>query len=307
METAFWNLLGARSVDVLECDVFSRIWADDIGRQLGLEARVFSAPFGHFPEISTIDSARDIVFCWTGTTACVSVPHTEWIEDDRLGLIFCDATAATFLIDLPWSKLDATAFSCQKVLGGEASFGFLVLSPRASSRLEHYIPAWPIPHLMRLKKDNEVLTDVFHERTVNTISLLVVEDLLNTLAWVEQIGGVQTLRQRTQTNYAYVEKWITRQEDFTYFVQDPAVRALTPIGLAPAHEGFEERSVDDQWKYLTRIVDILERERFAFDVLGHIKSAPHLRFWIGPTISPIDIARALDGLSWVWTKLGQEL
>lgn len=307
METAFWNLLGVLGVDILKCDVFSRIWACDIRKQLGLDVRIFSSPFGHLPEINTVDSTRDVIFCWTGTTACISVPHVEWIGENRVGLTLCDATSAAFLVDLPWPKLDATAFSCQKVLGGEASFGFLVLGPRAFSRLEHYTPQWPIPHLIRLKKEGKILEDIFHERTINTISLLVVEDFLNTLIWVEQIGGVQALRQLTRTNHACAEQWMGQQKDFTYFVQDPAVRALTPIGLVPAHKGFAERSIDDQWKYLSCIVDLLEKERFAFDVLGHIKSAPHLRFWIGPTISPIDLARALDGLSWAYAKLGREL
>jgi phosphoserine aminotransferase len=206
------------------------------------------------------------------------------------------------LVDLPWEKLDVTTFSCQKVLGGEASFGFLVLSPRAMERLAQYTPVWPIPRLMRLKQEGAILEDVFHVQVINTISLLVVEDFLNILTWVDQIGGVQALRRHTQANYRYMEEWLERQSDFTYFVSDPAVRAMTPVGLVPTCDAFTERSAEGQWQYLARITDSLAKERFALDVLGHRKSAPHLRFWTGPTVSSTDLICAIEGLSWVYTQ-----
>jgi phosphoserine aminotransferase len=307
VETALWNLLGPRKVDVLVCDVFSRIWAYDIQKQLQLETRVLLAPFGSLPDATATDPAHDIVFCWTGTTTCVSVPNVDWIADDRLGLTFCDATSAAFLVDLPWQKLDATSFSCQKVLGGEACFGFLVLSPRAVERLVQHTPSWPVPRLMRLKEDGKILEGIFHEKTINTISLLVVEDVLRILLDIESQGGVPKLRRRTRENHRCVDMWIKKQTDFSYFVRDQVARAMTPVGFVPTNKTFSEGSIDEQWKHLTSLADLLEKESFAFDVLGHGLSVPHLRFWIGPTVASEDLVRALNGLSWACNQAREKI
>ncbi|MDR0407078.1 MAG: phosphoserine aminotransferase [Holosporales bacterium] len=302
VEIAFWNFLGACGVDVFVWDVFSRIWADDIQNQLCLDTRVFSAPFGTCPDLKEANPQRDIVFCWTGTTTCVSVPHTDWLPLERTGLTFCDATSAAFLVDLPWKKLDVTAFSCQKVLGGEACFSFLIFSPHAIDRLAQYTPVWPIPRLMQLKKNEKILEKIFQGQVINTISLLVVEDFSKALSWVEDIGGIQTLQHLAQKNQACIKNWISQQTDFAYLVKDPAVRPLTPVGFVPTHAAFSNKSTAAQWKDLATLTEILRKERIAFDVLGHIKSVPHLRFWTGPTIETTDLACALDGLSWAYTR-----
>src|SRR6185295_7306401 len=234
IEMAMWSMLGARGVDVLWWESFGSQWAIDVEKQLKLaDLRVFKAAYGALPDLAQVDTDRDVVFTWNGTTSGVRVPNGDWIKADRQGLTFCDATSAAFAMDLPWSKLDVTTFSWQKALGSEAAHGMLVLSPRAVERLETYKPAWPLPKVFRLTSGGKLIEGVFKGETINTPSMLCVEDWLDALAWGEAEGGLAALIRRSEANLAAVGEWVGKSSWCGFLPVDPATRSCTSICLRP--------------------------------------------------------------------------
>ncbi|GHT92722.1 phosphoserine aminotransferase [Alphaproteobacteria bacterium] len=284
METLMWSLLGANGIDILSHCVFSKHWENDIVNELKLkDVRVFRAEFPEMADTSNVDFDRDVVFCWTSTTSGVSFKNADWIKSDRKGLTICDAASAMFMFDLDWSKLDATAFSWQKGLGGEAGFGVIVLSPRAIARLESYKPSWPMPRIFRIANDKKVNFDVFKGCTINTPSMICIEDFRNALLWAEKIGGIQALIQRIEANYAVVSQWVSQSSIFKFLV-DEKYRAHHIACFDIVSEEYQKLSDADKWEFLKKIIRFCEHEKSGFDFIGHILTKPHLRVWCGPTI-----------------------
>ncbi|MHA1600531.1 MAG: phosphoserine transaminase, partial [Alphaproteobacteria bacterium] len=247
VEMALWSLLGPRGVDMLAWESFGKSWATDVAKQLKLDdIRNIQADYGKLPDLAKVDRMRDVVFTWNGTTSGVRVPNGEWIAEDRGGLTICDATSAVFAMDLPWLKLDVVTWSWQKALGGEAAHGMLALSPRAVERLEQYRPAWPLPKIFRLTKDGKLNEDIFTGATINTPSMLCVEDALDTLRWAEEIGGLPTLIARAEANLAAVASWVAECDWVDFLAEDPATRSCTSICLKIIDPWFQALPAPEQ-------------------------------------------------------------
>ena len=302
-EMAMWNLLGARPLDVLVWESFGAGWAGDVTRHLKLEAVVIEADYGALPDLSRVDAAHDVVFTWNGTTSGVRVPDVDWIRDDREGLVLCDATSAVFAMDLAWEKLDVVTWSWQKVLGGEAAHGMLALSPRAIERLENFTPAWPLPKVFRVTKGGKLISDIFEGSTINTPSLLCVEDALDGLAWAERCGGIKGLMARSEANLAEVTAWVERTAWVDFLATDPSTRSCTSICLsivAPEFVALDEKA---QREVVSRLVKLLEAEGVAFDIAGYRDAPPGLRIWGGATVERDDIAALLPWLDWAYAEV----
>jgi phosphoserine aminotransferase len=302
-EMAMWNLLGARPLDVLVWESFGAGWAGDVTRHLKLEAVVIEADYGALPDLSRVDAAHDVVFTWNGTTSGVRVPDVDWIRDDREGLVLCDATSAVFAMDLAWEKLDVVTWSWQKVLGGEAAHGMLALSPRAIERLENFTPAWPLPKVFRVTKGGKLISDIFEGSTINTPSLLCVEDALDGLAWAERCGGIKGLMARSEANLAEVTAWVERTAWVDFLATDPSTRSCTSICLsivAPEFVALDEKA---QREVVSRLVKLLEAEGVAFDIAGYRDAPPGLRIWGGATVERDDIAALLPWLDWAYAQV----
>src|SRR5579883_1481323 len=270
VEAALWSLLGARGVDVLAFESFSEGWATDVLKQLRLQdARVLSAPYGRLPDLGAVDFSRDVVLAWNGTTSGVRIPDGEWIAADRAGLVICDATSAAFAMDLPWQKLDVVTWSWQKVLGGEAAHGMLALSPRAVERLESYTPPWPLPKIFRLTKGGKLLEGIFQGDTINTPSMLCVEDALDGLRWAERIGGLKSLIARSEANLAAIADWVERTPWIDFLARDPKIRSCTSVCLKVVDEWFLRLPPDAQRAQVKRIEALLDAEGVAHDIAGH--------------------------------------
>ncbi|HSR71815.1 MAG TPA: phosphoserine transaminase, partial [Kiloniellales bacterium] len=267
VEMALWSLLGARGVDMLAWESFGQGWVTDVAKQLKLDdIRILSADYGRLPDLEQVDKARDVVFTWNGTTSGVRVPDGEWIADDRGGLTICDATSAVFAMELPWAKLDVVTWSWQKVLGGEGAHGMLALSPRAVERLLEYRPPWPLPKIFRLVKDGKLIEGVFKGETINTPSMLCVEDALDSLRWAESIGGLPNLIARSEANLARVAEWAAERDWVDFLAEEPATRSCTSICLRFVDPWFRRLSSDDQAAVAKRIAGRLEEEDVAFDI-----------------------------------------
>jgi phosphoserine aminotransferase len=292
MEMAMWSLLGPRGADVVVFDRFGELWQHDIAHELRLaDCRVLSAPPGCLPDLTQADPARDIVFCWNGTTTGVCVPDGDWIDTHRAGLTICDATSAAFAYDLPWDKLDVTTYSWQKVLGGEAAHGMIVLAPQAVARLESYTPPWPMPRLFRLLKDKKLNPEFAAGHTINTPSLLCIEDCIDALRWIKGNGGLAGMQARSRRSLALVEKWVTASAWAEFMVDDPKARSMTAITLKPkAVVGEKARQL------CAGIAQHLGQNGIAHDIMGHREALPSLRLWAGGMVDPQDIA---DLLPWI--------
>ncbi len=297
-ECAMWTLLGARGCDVLAFESFSEGWATDAVRQLKIDARVLRAPYGGIPDLSAIDPARDLVLCWNGTTGGAKLPNGDFISANREGLVLCDATSAAFAMELPWDKLDAVTWSWQKVLGGEAAHGMLALSPRAVQRLQTYTPAWPLPKIFRLAKGGTLIDGIFVGETINTPSMLCVEDALDGLRWAESVGGLSGLIARSRANLAAVEAWVPTTDWARFLAVDPTTRSNTSICIAIAAPWFRALSKDDQVAAVKNLAAMLERENVALDIAGHRDAPPHLRIWGGATVETTDIEALLPWLDY---------
>ncbi|HEY8962967.1 MAG TPA: phosphoserine transaminase [Alphaproteobacteria bacterium] len=303
VEMALWSLLGARGVDVLSWESFGEGWAKDITGQLKLkDVREFKADYGQLPDLKQVDPNRDVIFTWNGTTSGVCVPDGNWISDDREGLTICDATSAVFAYDLPWEKLDVTTWSWQKVLGGEGAHGMLVLSPRAVARLESYKPAWPLPKIFRMTSGGKLTVDLFEGATINTPSMLAVEDCLDSLKWAEEIGGLKILIQRSKDNLNTLTKWVDASDWVAFLAEDSESRSRTSICLKVKDKGFTSLAEDAQTAVLKSLAKLLEDEKVAYDI-GSYRDAPAgLRIWGGATVENADMKALVPWLDWAYEQ-----
>ena len=304
VEMAMWSMLGARGVDILAFESFSEAWATDIVKQLKLaDARVLSAPYGGLPDLARVDPARDVVLAWNGTTSGVRLPHAEWSAQDREGLVICDATSAAFAMALPFEKLDVVTWSWQKVLGGEAAHGMLALSPRAVARLESHKPAWPLPKVFRLTIGGKLSAGIFRGETINTPSMLCVEDALDGLRWAEGVGGLPALIARSEANLAAVAAWVERTPWAGFLAADPATRSCTSICLRITAPWFTALAPDEQAKAAKQLASLLDKEGVAFDVASYRDAPPGLRIWGGATVETSDIEALLPWLDWAYAQV----
>jgi Phosphoserine aminotransferase len=307
VEMALWSLLGARPVDMLAWESFGEGWVTDVVKQLKLEdTRVFKAPYGQLPDLSQVDFDRDVVFTWNGTTGGVRVPDGDWIKPGRQGLTICDATSAVFAVDLPWDKLDVVTWSWQKVLGGEGGHGMLVLSPRAVERLETHKPAWPLPKIFRMTKGGKLIEGIFKGETINTPSMIAVEDQIDALKWAESIGGLKALTARSEANLKALQAWLDTSDWAANLAADPAVRSTTSICIAIKAPFFARLSADDQAAAAKKIVSLLDKEKVAYDI-GAYRDAPSgLRVWGGATVETRDIEALTPWLDWAFAQVRAE-
>ncbi len=302
-EMAMWSLLGARGVDVLAWESFGAGWLTDIEKQLKLEdVRALKADYGALPDLAEVNPDHDVVFTWNGTTSGVRVPDGTWIADDRAGLTLCDATSAAFAMALPWEKLDAVTYSWQKVLGGEAQHGILVLSPTAVERLESYTPPWPLPKIFRLTKGGKLIDGVFKGETINTPSMLAVEDALDGLRWAERLGGLQALIGRTEANFEAIERWVERTEWVDFLAADPSTRSTTSICLQIVDPVITALTREQQSALIKDLTARLAEEGVAYDIAGYRDAPPGLRIWGGATVETDDIEALLPWLDWAFDE-----
>ncbi len=298
VEMALWSLLGPRGIDVIAFESFGDTWANDIEKQLRLPARVLRAPYGALPDLREVDWRNDVVFTWNGTTSGVRVPNADWIAPDREGLAICDATSAAFAMDLPWDRLDVVTWSWQKALGGEAAHGMLALSPRAVARLESHKPAWPLPKIFRLTSGGKLIEGIFQGDTINTPSMLCVEDALDGLNWAARIGGLPALIARSEANLAAIARWIEARGTWRFLAENPAERSCTAICIAPATPAFNALDAAAQAGVTKRIAALLQAEGVALDAGGYRDAPPSLRIWGGATVETADIEALLPWLDW---------
>jgi phosphoserine aminotransferase len=303
VETLTWSLLGERGVDVLACCLFSNYWAHDIVDELKIsDVNVIKEDFPKAKVSERINFDRDFVFCMTSTTSGASFHDTNWIPNDRKGLVICDATSAIFSIDFDWRKLDAVAFSWQKGIGAEAGLGTIVLSPRAIARLESYTPDRPIPKIFRIAHDKKINFDFFNGYTLNTPSMICLEEFYHNLLWADQLGGIKALSQKVERNYEIVKNWLAQQNTFCFLV-DEKYRARHIACLDITSEMYQTKSTEDKWIFLKKIVNLCEKENVGFDFLGHILTVPHLRIWMGPTIESQDLKKFLPWLQFAYDEV----
>ncbi|HEX6843334.1 MAG TPA: phosphoserine transaminase [Stellaceae bacterium] len=301
IEMALWSLLGGRGVDVLAWESFGEGWATDVAKQLKLaDARVIRADYGSIPDLAKVDTDRDVVFTWNGTTSGVCVPDGNWIKPNRQGLTICDATSAAFAMALPWDKLDVATWSWQKALGGEAAHGMLALSPRAVERLESHTPPWPLPKIFRLTSKGKFNEGIFKGETINTPSLLAVEDAIDGLKWAESIGGQAALMARAKANLAALTPWVERTPWIDFLVQDPAIRSWTSVCLKIVDDWFVRLQPDAQRAAVKRLEALLDGEGVAYDIAGHRDAPPGLRIWCGSTVEKSDVEALLPWLDWAY-------
>ncbi|HEY1246862.1 MAG TPA: phosphoserine transaminase [Hyphomicrobiaceae bacterium] len=302
-EMAMWSMLGQRGVDALAWESFGEGWVTDISRQLKLkDLRLLRAEYGRLPDLREVDFDRDVLFTWNGTTSGVRVPNGDWIAADRAGLTFADATSAVFAQPIPWDKVDVATFSWQKALGSEAAHGMLILSPRAVARLESYTPPWPLPKLFRLTKGGKLMAPVFEGETINTPSMLCVEDYLDALAWARGIGGLQALHARADANAKVLYDWAAKTPWLQPLPVDPTTRSNTSVCLKVVDPAVSSLPVDAQRAFVKQIEAILDKEDAAHDIAGHRDAPPHLRIWTGCTIEASDLAILTGWLDWAFAE-----
>jgi phosphoserine aminotransferase len=304
VEMALWSLLGPRPVDVVAWESFGAGWATDVVKQLKLKnARVIEAPYGRLGDPDAVDFSHDIVFTWNGTTSGVRVPNADGIPTDHEGLIICDATSAVFAMDIAWDKLDVVTWSWQKVLGGEAAHGMLALSPRAVERLETYTPPWPLPKIFRLTAKGKLNEGIFKGETINTPSMLCVEDALDGLRWAESVGGLPGLIARSEANLAAVAAWVARTDWVDFLAVDPATRSCTSICLKIVAPWFTALAAGDQAKAAKQMVALLEKAGVAYDIGAYRDAPPGLRIWGGATVETADVEALLPWLDWAYAEV----
>ncbi|SLN20465.1 Phosphoserine aminotransferase [Roseovarius litorisediminis] len=295
VEMAMWNLLGARKVEMLAWESFGAGWVTDAVKQLKLDAQVKTADYGQIVDLSTVDTDNDVVFTWNGTTSGVRVPDGDWIKADRTGLTICDATSAAFAQVLPWDKLDVTTFSWQKVLGGEAAHGMIVLSPRAVERLESYTPAWPLPKIFRLTKGGKLIEGIFEGATINTPSMLAVEDYLLALDWARSVGGLEGLIARANANTKAVADFVEMHDWIDFLAHDPATMSNTSVCLT-----FTDARVKDGAAFAKDIAKRLDTEGVAYDIGAYRDAPAGLRIWCGGTVETSDVVALMPWVEWAF-------
>src|SRR6187455_59198 len=303
VEMAMWSMLGARPVTVIAWESFGEGWVTDVAKQLKLkDVTVVKAPYGKLPDLSKVDPKSDIVFTWNGTTSGVRVPNADWIAADREGLTICDATSAAFAQQLDWSKLDVVTFSWQKALGGEAAHGMIVLSPRAVTRLESYTPPWPLPKIFRMTKGGKLNEEIFEGATINTPSMLCVEDYLDTLSWGKSIGGLNALMARADANAGAIAAWVARTPWIEFLASDPAIRSNTSVCLKVVDPAVLKLPADAQAKFVKGIAAALEKEGVAYDIDAYRDAPSGLRIWCGATVERSDVEALTLWLDWAYAE-----
>ncbi len=300
-EMALWSLLGARGVDVLAWESFGEGWVTDIVKELKVEkSRTLKAPYGELPNLSEVNFDNDVVFTWNGTTSGVRVPDGRWIPSDRRGLTICDATSAAFAQDLDWPKLDVATFSWQKVLGGEAAHGMIILSPRAAERLQTYAPPWPLPKIFRLAKGGKLSEGIFEGETINTPSMLCVEDYIDALQWAKSLGGAKALFARANANARAIADWVGRTPWIDFLARVPATRSNTSVCLKVVDPQVITLPADGQAAFAKALASVLEKEKVAFDIGAYRDAPPGLRIWCGATVETADIEALTDWLDYAF-------
>jgi phosphoserine aminotransferase len=308
VEMVLWSVLGARGVDMLAWESFGAGWVTDVVKQLKLpDVRRLEAEYGSLPDLRSVDSDRDVVFTWNGTTSGVCVPNADWISDSRQGLTICDGTSAVFAMPLPWPKLDVITWSWQKVLGGEAAHGMLALSPRAVERLESYVPPRPLPKLFRLTKGGKLNEDVFKGSTINTPSMLCVEDALDSLRWAESIGGLSGTVERSRRNLGVISRWLEKTPWVDFLAQDPATRSCTSICLKIVADWFQALPLEARSAAVKRLTGLLDQKGAAYDIGSYIEAPPGLRIWGGATVEAADLEALTPWLDWAYARVEAEL
>jgi phosphoserine aminotransferase len=304
IEMAMWSLLGARGVDVLAWESFGSGWGADCKNQLKLsDLNIYKAEYGKLPDLSKVDWNRDVVFTWNGTTSGVRVANGDWIAKDRKGLSICDATSAAFAMDLPWDKLDVVTWSWQKVLGGEAAHGMIALSPRAVERLTTYTPAWPLPKIFQMTKGGKLIDGIFKGETINTPSMLCVEDALDGLEWSAKIGGLKGLVARSEDNLKAVEQWVSKSNWAAFLAEDAKIRSCTSICLKITDAWFTGLAPEAQAEAAKKIASLLEKEGVAFDIGAYRDAPPGIRIWGGATVETSDLNLLFPWLDWAWNEV----
>ncbi len=304
LEAAMWSLLGYKGVDVLAWENFGNDWAIDILKQLKIgNVNNHKADYGKLPDLNKVNFNNDVIFVWNGTTSGVCVPDAKWIPDNREGLTICDATSAIFAMDIDFNKLDVITWSWQKVLGGEAAHGMLALSPRAIKRLETYTPQWPIPKLFRISNNKKLIKGIFEGSTINTPSMICVEDALDSLSWVETIGGTDELKKISNKNLQIVTDWVNSSDWIEFMCDEPKARSSTSITLQIKDEWFNKFSEDEQKDLIKKIVSQLYEEGVVYDINGYPKAPPSLRLWGGATVNNGDMKILLPWIDWAYKNI----
>jgi phosphoserine aminotransferase len=307
VEMALWSLLGPKGVDCLAWESFGSGWVTDVVKQLKLkDVRTLEAGYGEIVDLTKVDFSHDVIFTWNGTTSGVRVPNGDWIPDDREGLTICDATSAVFAMKLPWEKLDVITWSWQKVMGGEAQHGMLVLSPRAIERLNTYSPPWPMPKLFRMTAGGKVQEAIFKAATINTPSMLCVEDALDGLKWAQEIGGQDALVKRSEANLKVLADWVAKNPNIEFLAERPEIRSCTSVCFKIVAPWFAKLDEDGRQKAATRIAQILEDENVAYDIEGYRDAPAGLRVWAGATIEADDLKKLTPWIDWALDMVASE-
>ncbi len=307
VEMAMWSMLGPRPVQVLAFESFSKDWATDAVKQLKLDCQVLDAPYGALPDLTKVRADADLVFAWNGTTSGVRVPNGDFIATDREGITICDATSACFAQALDWDKLDVVTFSWQKVLGGEAAHGVLILSPRAVARLESYSPPWPMPKLFRMTKGGKLNGEIFEGATINTPSMLAVEDYIDALKWAASIGGLPALQGRADANLKVLADWVKKTPWVDFLAEDPKTRSNTSVCLKVVDPRIAALPADAQADFAKKLANLLEKEGAAYDIGGYRDAPPGLRIWCGSTVETSDLDALTPWLDWAFAEVSAAL
>ena len=307
VEMALWSLLGPRPAQLLAFESFGKDWVTDVVKQLKLPAEVLDAPYGELPDLTKVRKDADLVFTWNGTTSGVRVPNADFIAADREGLTICDATSAAFAQDLDWAKLDVVTFSWQKALGGEAAHGVLILGPRAVARLESHTPAWPMPKLFRMTKGGKVSLDIFEGATINTPSMLCVEDAIDALKWAASIGGLAEMQRRADANLGVLADWVAKTPWVDFLAADPATRSNTSVCLKVVDATVTALSEDAQADFAKKLANLLEKEGVALDIGGYRDAPAGLRIWCGATVETSDLEALTPWLDWAFAATALDL
>jgi len=301
VEMALWSMLGARPVDMLAWESFGEGWVTDVAKQLKLaDARTITAPYGQLPDLAQVDFDHDVVFTWNGTTSGVRVPNADWIKADRKGLTICDATSAAFAQNLDFQKLDVVTFSWQKALGGEAAHGILILSPRAVERLETYKPAWPLPKIFRLTKGGKLMADIFEGATINTVSMLCIEDAVDSMEWGKTVGGLKGMQARADANFKVLSDWVAKSDWAAFLAEKPETRSNTSVCLVIKDKAIAALDDEKQAAFAKAIVSRLDKAGVAYDIGGYRDAPTGLRIWAGSTVETSDLTALVPWLDYAF-------
>jgi phosphoserine aminotransferase len=308
VEAAMWSMLGPKPVQIIAFESFGKDWVTDVTKQLKLkDVEVLDAPYGQLPDLKKVRKDADLVFTWNGTTSGVRVPNADFIAADREGITICDATSAVFAMDVDWSKLDVVTFSWQKVMGGEAAHGMLILSPRAVARLESYVPAWPMPKIFRMTKGGKVSLDIFEGATINTPSMLCVEDYLDALKWGASVGGLQGLVQRSNANLKALADWVAKTPWVEFLAESADIRSNTSVCIKVVDKRVTSLPPEGQAEFAKKLASLLEKEGVALDAGAYRDAPPGLRIWCGATVDASDVEALTPWMDWAFETLAAEL